>query len=141
MDGGEKISRGFVVARGDGAELFEFAEEVLDQVARLVEMFVEIAGRGAVAAERNDRPFAGLGERPDDPLVGIVSLVGDQDGGGDLRQQGVRAGKVMRLSGGQVEGERVAEGIDQGMDFGAQSAFAAADRLVAAVFFGAPALC
>ena len=43
VDRGEEISGGFVVARGDGAERFEFAEEVLDQVARLVEVAVEIA--------------------------------------------------------------------------------------------------
>lgn len=141
VDGGEEISCGFVVACGDGAELFEFAEKVLDQVARLVEMFVKVAGRGAVAAERDDRPSRGRGERSDDPLVGVVSFVGDQRGSGDLRQQGVRAGKVMYLSGGQVERDRVAEGVDQSMDLGAQSAFAAADRLPAIVFFGAPALC
>ena len=43
VDSGEEIAGGFVVAGGDGAELFEFAEEVLDQVARLVEVAVEIA--------------------------------------------------------------------------------------------------
>jgi hypothetical protein len=30
VDGGEEISGGFVVARGDGSALFEFAEEILD---------------------------------------------------------------------------------------------------------------
>jgi hypothetical protein len=60
VNGGEEISRGFVVVRGKGSELFEFTEEILDEVARLVEMFVEITSRGAVAAERNDRPLAGL---------------------------------------------------------------------------------
>jgi hypothetical protein len=47
----------------------------------------------------------------------------------------------MGLSGGQFEGERIAEGIDQGMDLCAYPALAAADRLLAAVFFGAPAPC
>lgn len=49
VDGGEEISGGFVVARGDGPELFEFAEEVLDQVTRLIEFRVEIGGCAAVA--------------------------------------------------------------------------------------------
>lgn len=40
MDGGEKVARGLVVAAGNGAELLEFGEEVLDQVARLVEVAV-----------------------------------------------------------------------------------------------------
>src|ERR1700680_3321608 len=42
---------------------------------------------------------------------------------------------------GQQEGKRIAQGVDQRMDFGAQSAFAAPDCLVFAVFFWAPALC
>ena len=58
-----------------------------------------------------------------------------------MRQQRIRALQVMGLTGGQKEGERIAEGVDQGMNFGAQSAFAAPDRLVFAVFFWAPALC
>jgi len=48
VDGSEEISCGFVVAGGDGAELFEFAEEVFDQVARLVEVPVALARRGSV---------------------------------------------------------------------------------------------
>ena len=44
VDGGEEISGGFVVARGDSSELFEFAEEILDQVARLVELGIENRG-------------------------------------------------------------------------------------------------
>ena len=35
VDGGEEIARSFVVAGGDGPELFEFAEEVFDQMALL----------------------------------------------------------------------------------------------------------
>ena len=44
VDGGKKVSGGFVVARGNGTELFEFAEEILDQVARLVELGIENRG-------------------------------------------------------------------------------------------------
>jgi hypothetical protein len=47
----------------------------------------------------------------------------------------------MDLAWSQKEGERVAQGINQRMDFGAQPAFAAPDRFVSAVFFWAPALC
>jgi hypothetical protein len=36
--------------------------------------------------------------------------------------------------------DRIAQGVDQGMDFGGQSAAGSADRLLA-VFFRAPALC
>src|SRR5947209_14114508 len=47
----------------------------------------------------------------------------------------------MGLSRRQEEAERIAQGIDQSVDFRAQSASAAPDRLVFAVFFLAPALC
>jgi hypothetical protein len=30
MDGSEEVASGFVVACGDGAELFKFGEEILD---------------------------------------------------------------------------------------------------------------
>jgi hypothetical protein len=43
--------------------------------------------------------------------------------------------QIMDLPRSQEEGQRIAKCIDHGMDFGAQSAFAAPDRLVFAVFF------
>ena len=49
--------------------------------------------------------------------------------------------QIMGLPRRQEEVQRIAQRIDQGMDFRAQSAFAAPDRLVFAVFFCAPALC
>jgi hypothetical protein len=47
----------------------------------------------------------------------------------------------MGLARRQYEAQRIAKGIDKGMDLCAQPAFAASDRLVFAVFFCAPALC
>jgi len=49
--------------------------------------------------------------------------------------------EVMRLTTGEMEGDRVAERVDQGVDLGAQSAARSADRLVLPGFFWAPALC
>jgi hypothetical protein len=43
----------------------------------------------------------------------------------------------MDLAAGQMEANRIAEGIDQGVDFGAQPAARPPDRLVNAGFFGA----
>jgi hypothetical protein len=47
----------------------------------------------------------------------------------------------MGLARRQDEVQRIAQRIDKRMNLGAQSAFAASDRLVLAVFFCAPALC
>ena len=84
MERGEEIPRGLIVARrdGDGAELFEFAEEILDLVARLVERLIELAGRCSVLLRRDDGGFSGTGQRLEDAIVGILGFVGDQDLGG-----------------------------------------------------------
>jgi hypothetical protein len=140
VERGEEIPRGLIVARSDATDLFEFAEEILDQVACLVERLIKRAGRCSVLPRRDDGGFSGLRQRLEDALVGIVGFVGDQHLGGHLRQQRIGADEIMGLSRGQQEAQRIAERVDQSMDFGAQSAFAAADRLII-VFFWAPALC
>src|SRR6516164_382276 len=62
-------------------------------------------------------------------------LCGDQDLGGHLRQQRIGAGEIMGLSRDQQEAQRIAERVGQGMDFGAQSALATADRLIIVFFW------
>ena len=44
MDAREEVACQFVVACCDGAELFEFGEEVFDQVACLIDLTVVVAG-------------------------------------------------------------------------------------------------
>lgn len=101
-------------------------------MAGLVDILVIGALGLAVGFGRDDRGFAGGGERFDDALVGVIGLVG---------QQGVGPVQIMGLAGREQEGQRIAQRIDEGVDPGAQSAPAAPDGFVAAVFFRAPALC
>jgi hypothetical protein len=49
--------------------------------------------------------------------------------------------EVRGVTSGQGEGDGIAQSIDEGVDFGGQSAAGPSDGLVAAVFFRAPALC
>jgi hypothetical protein len=49
--------------------------------------------------------------------------------------------KVARLPGRERKFDRVAESIDDGVDFGRQSASGTTDGLAGALFFRAPALC
>ncbi len=135
VDCAEEISGGLVIARGDGTELFEFAEEIFDQVACFVELRVELAGRCSVFLGRDHAGLSGGGQRPEDAIVGILGLVGDRQVGGHLRMQGIGSGQIVNLSGGQQEAQRVAEGVDQGMDLDAQPALAATHRLIV-IFFG-----
>src|SRR5215813_8057005 len=140
MDRGEEISGGFVVAGGNGSELFEFAEEVFDQVARLVEFLVELAGRRSVLPGRDNGGFSGGGERLNDARVGIIGFVGDQQVGGHLWQQSIGPGQIVNLAWGQKEAQRVAEGVDESVDVGAQSTLAAAERLIFVFFWRAGAV-
>lgn len=81
--GGEEVSSGFVVACGDGAELFEFGEEVLDQVPGFVEFPVVRALLFATGFGRDDGLFACLLQRFQHSFVGIEALVGDHGSGFD----------------------------------------------------------
>ena len=57
MNCGEEISCELVIARGDGAELLELAEEILDQVSRFIEMLVIRARALAIGAGGNEPPL------------------------------------------------------------------------------------
>lgn len=74
----------FVIARGDGAKLFESAKEVLDQMAGLVKVPDIVARSLSIAFGRYDRRLGGFAERFDHPLVGV-------DGGVDLDAQSASA--------------------------------------------------
>jgi hypothetical protein len=54
--------------------------------------------------------------------------------------QRLRAGEIVGLPRREHQLDRIAKGIDEGVDFSRQSATRSADRLFA-VFFRAPALC
>jgi hypothetical protein len=135
VDGGKKVSGGFVVARGNRAILLELAVEILNEMPRLVHFFVEGALDFAIAFGWDNGRFSCRTKRFDDALVGIERFVGQKSIGLHLRQQHVGTLQIMGLARGEEKGERIAQGIDQGMNFSAQPAFAAPNRLVLAVFF------
>lgn len=141
MDCGEKISRGFIVARGDGTILFELAEEILDEMSRLVGVPIEIPLGFAVAFGRNDERLSAGKQRLNDAFVSIEGLVSHQGVGCHVRQQRVGPRQIVGLTRRQQKPQRIAKGIDESVNLGAQPAFAAPDRFVFARFFWAPALC
>jgi len=53
----------------------------------------------------------------------------------------IGADEIVLLTSGQEDADWIAQGVDEGMDLGAQSASRAPDRLVFPIFFWAPALC
>jgi hypothetical protein len=141
VNAGQEASCGLVVAGGNRPELLELGEEVLDEVACLVEVFVKGARGLAGFSRRDDDRLAGFGQRLQHALVGIERLVGDERLGLKLREQRIRSSQIVRLTAGQMKADRIAERIHQRVDLGGQPALAAANSLVLAGFLGAPAAC
>ena len=139
LHSGEKISGEFVITCGDGTKVLEFIEEAFDEVAFAVEREIARSRGFAVGLGRNDRSNSSLGEGVDE-RVGIVRLIADQSiwiGGVDQR---LSASKIVSLAWREHQLDGIAQGVDERVNFGGQSAARSTDGL-RAVFFRAPALC
>lgn len=102
---------------------------------------VEVALDFSVTFGRDNGAFPSRLKRFNHAFVGIVRLVSQQRVGLHLGQQDIETFQIVVLASCQPERQRVAQCIAQRVDFGTQTAFAAPDGFVAAVFFRAPALC
>lgn len=131
---GEEIARGFLIARCDASELFDVIEEAFDQIAFGIEREVACSSNFAVGLGRNHR---GDGARFEagDQAVRVIAFVAKKCAGLDLGGQGFGLGDVVDLAAGEAQRDRIAEGIDDHVDFGRETAARAPDGLVAAVFF------
>ena len=140
MQAREEISRGFFVAGGDAAELFDKVEEAFDEVAFGVERKVAVARDLAIRFWRDDR-LDGAHFEARNEAVGVIGFIGEEGFG--LQLGGERFGlvDVVDLPAGETERQRIAQGVDDHMDFGGQTAARAAYSLVEAPFLRAPALC
>ena len=103
VDCGKEVSCGFVIAGCNGAELFEFAEEVLDEMARLVSLFIVVALGFAVAFWRDHRRLSFSEQRFDHAFVGIDGFIGQQSIRFHLRQQCIGTLQIMGLARRQQE--------------------------------------
>ncbi len=119
--------------------MLEFIEEALDEVSFAIER--EIAGPWhlTICFWRNHRGDTSLGESVDQ-RISVVRLVAKQGVRVGAFEQGLRTSQVMGLSRRQHQCDGIAQGVNEGVDFGRQSAARSTDRLLA-VFFCAPALC
>jgi hypothetical protein len=119
--------------------MLEFVEEALDEVAFAIQREVAMPRRFAIGFWGNHRGNASLRERIRQ-RIGVASLVAKQGTGIDTVDQLLCTNQIVGLSRRKHQFDRIAQGIDEGMDFGRQSSTGSADRLFA-VFFRAPALC
>ena len=139
MDASHEISGELVVTRCDGAKVLEFVEEALDEVALAIESEVARQRNRAAGMGRNDRSDLSVGEGLDE-AIGVIGLVTDQSRWIGILEQGFCASEVAGLAWRKHQLDGIAQGIDERVNFGAQSATRSADRLLA-VFLRAPALC
>ena len=77
MNRAGEIASGFVISRGNAAVLLESGEEVFDQMASFVQMFVVVALILTRAARWNHDFFARLIQRLYDSKLCVVGLVDD----------------------------------------------------------------
>ena len=139
LNAGKENLGKLVVAGGDGAEMFELVEETLDEIAFAIEGEIARARGTSVGFGWDDRGDRSLVEGGDEG-VGVEGLVGDQSGWIDGFDQRFGAGEIVILTGGQHHLDGIAEGVDERVNLGGQSAPGSADGL-RTVFFWAPALC
>ena|GEM_PF-2263004 len=76
--GGEEISGCFIVTGGNGSELLEFCEEIFDEMARFIQVFVIGARIFSVGFWWDDDLYPGLFQRVYDSFIGVKSFIGKQ---------------------------------------------------------------
>jgi hypothetical protein len=97
MDHGGETLIGFVAAHGNAFELFDLAEEVLDQMAPFIDFRVDVERAFALWTLGNNdfrSTFIHVCENP----IRIKSFVGDEGAKRDVLDQRRHAGCVMALS-------------------------------------------
>src|SRR5918998_3812174 len=129
MDSRGVAGVGLVVAGGDGPDLLQLGEGVLDQVAPAVHVAVEADDGLAVGLGRDHRGgTTGVELRPEP--VGVEGFVAEQGAEGDALDQRRHADAVVAPAGQQKEAHQIAESVDEGDDLGGQATARAADGLV-----------
>jgi hypothetical protein len=119
--------------------MLERVEETLHEIAFAVEGEIARARVFSIGFGWDDWGDRSIVEGGDEG-VGVEGLVGDQGAGIDGFDQRLGASEIMILARAEHHLDWIAEGIDERVDLGGQSAAGSADGLRAA-FFWAPALC
>ena len=141
MDRAQKVARRLVIARGNGTVLLQACKEILNQVARLVEVAVVFTRLLVCAARGNHNLFALFQQRLDQPGLGVIGFVCNDGLSGRVLEQDVGALQIMALPGCEVKACRIAQRIDRGVNFGAQTTAATSNSLFFWIPPFAPALC
>ena len=139
MDAGEENLGELVVTRGDSPEMLELVEETLNEIAFAVEGEVARARGFSVGFGWDDWDDRSIVEGGDEGIR-VERLVGDQSAGIDGFDQRFGTNQIVILAGAEHHLDGIAEGIDEHVNLGGQSAAGSTDGL-RTIFFWAPALC
>lgn len=140
MKTGEEIAGGFLVARCDTSELLDILKEPFDQIALPIEGEIALTLDFAVRLGRDDRLDLARFEARD-VAVGVIAFVGEEGVGPHLGGECFGLVDVVNLSAGEAQRQRIAQSIDDDMNFRSQAAARTAYGLIETPFFRAPALC
>lgn len=129
MDAAKEDGSGAVIARGEASAVLEAAEHALDGVASLVEAAAEATSPASIGLGRD----VGNGTLLLNQVADAVGVIGTvrMDDAPDRQAAQQRFGRstVRGLTRRQVEGERLALGVGDGVNLGVAPAAADADRL------------
>ena len=87
---------------------------------RRIKVPVEFSGLLTIGLRRNHGLLSSGGQRPDDPFVSIERFVRDQHARLHVRNEFIGASQIMDLPSSEMEPNRIAQYIHQGMNFRAQ---------------------
>jgi hypothetical protein len=115
-----QVTPGELVEPGkDTSIMLDFVDKAFDQVPLSIEVWVVIAALGPVFPWWNDRNGT---QRLDagDEIIGVIALVGDDKAAWVVGEQSGRLRDIVCLAPGELEVQRVAQGIDTEMNLGAE---------------------
>lgn len=122
FDEGEEVGVVFLVPGGDGPVMLEFREEPLDPVAASVGVAVERRRCGSARDRADDGLCAEAFEAVAQPIA-VIGGIGEQGlSSSDCAQHVVRRPAVMGLASGQLQRDRQAARVGDGVDLGGQPA-------------------
>ena len=105
-----------VVSGGDAAELFQFAEEIFDQMTPFVHGEIARNRPFAIRLGRDYREHAARFELGSQGVI-VEGFVGDQRFDLDVVDKGIDADAVVTLTWQQDEAGEIAETVDKSHDF------------------------
>jgi hypothetical protein len=95
LAGCQGFARGLLIARAIGRNRLSFGGEVLDPMARAIELSVIVAQRRPVGSQQDRRRFANRSHRLDDTVIGVELPVHDRRIVRHRRQEVVRSRQVV----------------------------------------------